>query len=168
LTGLNLETRMTPEQWQASTDPAAMIAWLSSDDRFGGLLNGFVYACLDQVAADLDSDDFRHLLRQSRTGEELEDVLHDAARRVDILKKKIAKVSDDARFDRINRKIGMWETLLCLGLKALPARAADISKRLLDWSPKPAEERRRQADLLRALEADKDQYPDLEDEDGDE
>jgi hypothetical protein len=150
---------MTPEQWQTSTDPAAMIAWLSQKPGRWAVLEGLVTACLDRVADELDSDDFRHLVRQTRTGEELEDVLHEAGRKVDILKKKIAKVSDDARFDRINRKIGMWETLFCLEFQTLPERAADLSKRLIDWSPKPAEERKRQADLLRELETNHEPYP---------
>ena len=144
---------MSPEAWQTSTDPLAMIRWLADRDGFADVLWDFTAECLNGVYDELPGESFRRVVRHFREVgvADLDDLLHDADAALRKLRRRAARCDDDAELARLNVAIGRGEMVFALERRAPEEVAADISRRLIEWASDPSAERVRQAGVLRRL-----------------
>jgi hypothetical protein len=146
---------MTEAEWQSSSDPAAMIDWLSQQGYVAALWQ-FATDCCRRVWDDLPSDVFRRVVVHAETvgAHDIDDVLGDARQALEKLERRFHKVDDEEEQARLSRRIGYGRLVFAFDDQDSAGVAGSISNDLLEWAEDPETEQRTQADLLRTIVPD--------------
>lgn len=147
---------MTAAEWRDSTDPPAMIRWLSRHGGFEALWD-FAIACSARIRERLPGPAFRRVIDlgaqvgRGATWAEVQDALADASDALDRLERKLRRTQDTKDVERLNMEIGYGQAVFAFEFQDSEEAAAFISNHLIEWSPDPSAERLEQTDLLRKL-----------------
>jgi hypothetical protein len=145
---------MTPADWQASVEPAAMIHWLE-EQGYRGPLWEFTITCCRRVWEELPGNAFRRVVEHfEQVGvHDIDSVLSEAHHALDKLERRFHK-ADDVGQSQLSRRIGFGRMVFAFEDQDAASAARSISHDLAEWANDQVVEHQAQAHVLRQLVPD--------------
>lgn len=148
--------RMANDEWSASRDPGRMINWLEVQG-YGPLLWDFAIACSRRIWNELPGDALRRIVEHAeQVGiRDIGDPLHEAAKSLEKLERRLRKITDSSQEAKLNRQLGYANiVLLAFDQQDGASAARSMSDGLLEWAEDAMAEATLQAASLRDLVPD--------------